>query len=256
VSDDLTTPSWASPIRNRRTFEVIVEQLEEALRRGELQPGDRLVERELAEAFGVSRASVREAIRVLEALGLATIPRGPGGAYLRGEPADTYTQLMRLHMALGQYRAQSVVELRALMESWVISQLAADPDEELLATLQQTVDLMSETDVTPDAFFPLDIAFHETLVEAYDNELIRLTLQGCRRVIHEAMSIGLTTGGWDDVRTCLAAEHQELVDLIRAGERDAAAEAIRTHIEKWAEALVYPESAAAPGTTRTKGTSS
>ena len=79
--DTRTAPTpWVQPIKNQRGFEVILEHLEAALLSGELSVGDRLPgERELAAGFRVSRTSVREALRVLEALGLVEVKRGTEG---------------------------------------------------------------------------------------------------------------------------------------------------------------------------------
>jgi len=67
------------PIKTRKIYEEIVEQLKDMLSRGELRPGDRLPsEREMAESLGVSRASVREALTALEAIGILDIRPGEG----------------------------------------------------------------------------------------------------------------------------------------------------------------------------------
>ena len=101
-------PTWVQPIKNRRGFEVILDRLEAALLSGELSVGDRLPgERELAAGFGVSRTSVREALRVLEALGILEVKRGTEGVSLRNEPGDAFADLLRLHIALGHYDARS-----------------------------------------------------------------------------------------------------------------------------------------------------
>ena len=69
----------------RRAFEKILGQIEEAIVQGRLQSGDRLPsERELAESFGASRASVREALRVLEAFGVVVARRGTDGGAAGG----------------------------------------------------------------------------------------------------------------------------------------------------------------------------
>ena len=66
-------------VEQRRTFEQILLQIEEAIISGGLKPGDRLPpERDLAQTFGVSRASVREALRVLEMFGVIVARRGTG----------------------------------------------------------------------------------------------------------------------------------------------------------------------------------
>src|SRR5258708_1485513 len=86
------------PVVPQRTFEAIVRQLKDAITGGLLQPGDRLPpERELAERFQVSRASVREALRVLETLGIVGMRRGAdNGTVLRQEPGNVFTTVLDL----------------------------------------------------------------------------------------------------------------------------------------------------------------
>src|SRR2546421_4807243 len=70
-----------APVRVRRAFEDIIVQLEDAIMDGRLGPGDRLPpERELADVFGVSRTSLREALRALESIGVLEAKRGQGRA--------------------------------------------------------------------------------------------------------------------------------------------------------------------------------
>src|SRR5204862_6394506 len=89
--------AYVRPVRGRRAFEEILLQLEEAISAGHLSAGDRLPpERELATRFQVSRTSVREALRVLETLGIVSVRRGAeNGATLREEPGNALTQLLR-----------------------------------------------------------------------------------------------------------------------------------------------------------------
>ena len=80
-----------SPVNVDRVSQVIVDQIKLLIRDGRLQPGDRLPsERELCQRFGVSRVTVREALRVLEAGGLLAIRVGAhGGAFLTRRPGRT-----------------------------------------------------------------------------------------------------------------------------------------------------------------------
>ena len=77
-----------TPIRTKRLYEEIVEQIRQLISDGKLKPGDKLLaERELADRFQVSRASVREAIRTLEMLGVIDIRPGEG-TFIRETEAD------------------------------------------------------------------------------------------------------------------------------------------------------------------------
>lgn len=233
--DTRTAPTpWVQPIKNRRGFEVILEHLEAALLSGELSVGDRLPgERELAAGFRVSRTSVREALRVLEALGLVEVKRGTEGITLRNEPGDAFADLLRLHLALGHYEARSVVQFRTILESWAAAQAAEAGDEEVFLRLSEIVSRMGDSSLDPLTFHGLDVEFHESLIEVSGNGLASLALRGCRTVNRQAMLDGLATGEWVHTLKELHREHQELLDAIRGGDPTQAAEAMKEHIERW-----------------------
>lgn len=230
-------PTWATSIRGPRAFEAILAQLERALRAGELQAGDRLpAERELAERFGVSRTSVREALRVLEALGLLDVRRGAEGVRLRDAPGDAFADLMRLHVALGHYAPERVIELRAMVESWAAAELAgrADADADALARLDALAARMDDPTLEALAFHALDVGFHDTLVSSAGNELARLLHRGSRTLIHAAMRDALLgAGDWPAARADLAREHRAICDALRAGDPAAGAALLREHVTRW-----------------------
>ena len=100
------------PVRHRRTFEEILDQFEQAITSGNLSPGDRLPsERELASRLGVSRTSVREALRVLEALRIVEVKSGAeNGVTLLRQPGNALPYLIKLYLSLGHVSVQSVID--------------------------------------------------------------------------------------------------------------------------------------------------
>jgi GntR family transcriptional regulator, transcriptional repressor for pyruvate dehydrogenase complex len=225
---------WVQPIQNRRGFEIILDRLEAALLTGELAVGDRLPgEREMAAGFGISRTSVREAVRVLEALGVVEVRRGAEGASLRRQPGDVFADLLRLHLALGHYDRRSVIEFRTILESWAAAEAARRRDAILFAQLEDVVKRMASDTLDPVGFHALDVEFHESLIDASGNALAALALRGCRTVNRQAMLDGMAGGAWPDTRIELHRDHQALLDQIASGDADAAARAVKEHIEHW-----------------------
>ena len=88
--------------------------------RGNLRSGDRLPgERALAELLGVSRPSVREALRVLERMGVVVAGVGSGnaaGSVIAGQPSEALSQLIRLHLTLANFSLDDVVRARSTLE--------------------------------------------------------------------------------------------------------------------------------------------
>jgi DNA-binding FadR family transcriptional regulator len=234
TADGPDSRDWIQPIKTPRAFEEILDQLEQALLNGHLAAGRRLPpERDFAAALGVSRTSVREAIRVMEALGLVDINRGPAGAVLRTEPGNAFAEILRLHLALDHYSWASIVELREILEAWAFGEAARRGDERLVAELAQLLRKMAEPEVDPPTFLDLDVAFHSAVVSASENELAAGILAGCGTVVRKGMFEGITAGAWSDTIRRLIDDHRQLYELISRGEADLASSFVREHIRRW-----------------------
>src|SRR5215204_5214592 len=114
-----------------RAWRSVLERIESDLLDGRLSPGDRLPpERELAARLGVGRSSVREALRVLEVLGLVRTGTGSGpssGAIIIATPHGGMSALLRLQVAAHGFPLDDVVRTRLVLESAVVEALADEP---------------------------------------------------------------------------------------------------------------------------------
>lgn len=232
--DAATSPGWIQPISTPRAFEEILVQVERAVVEGDLAPGERLPsERELATSLRVSRTSVREALRVMETLGLLDIGRGRTGATLRSDPRNAFADILRLHVAFGHYSWESIIDLRAILEGWAFFQAATSPDNRLLDDLSAVLARMSRPGIEPAHFLELDVAFHSTVVDWNGNELVSGILSGCSSVIQKGMFQGITTRAWPETVTRLISDHTELYQHIQATEPQRASDCVREHIRSW-----------------------
>ncbi len=115
-----------------RAWQIVLEKIESDLLEGTLAPGDRLPpERELAATLGVGRSSVREALRVLEVMGLIRTGTGSGptaGAIIIATPRGGMSALLRLQVAAQGFPFDDVVRTRLVLESAVADALASDPN--------------------------------------------------------------------------------------------------------------------------------
>jgi len=113
-------------IQQGRIYEQIVNQVLEALLRGDLKPKDKLPsENELSLIFGVSRVTVREAIRSLEQLGVVEVRRGnTGGVYIKKVNMDELVQQIANALCIAGVTFQHLAEARELLEEMIISKLA------------------------------------------------------------------------------------------------------------------------------------
>src|SRR3954470_8085558 len=128
----MSTADLFSPVSVGRISEVIVEQMRILIREGKLVPGDRLPsERELCERFGVSRVTVREALRVLEANGLVEIRVGArGGAFVTAPSSRLVGEGIADLITLSTLSAAEVTETRIVLELGIVPLVCERATEE------------------------------------------------------------------------------------------------------------------------------
>ena len=155
------------PILKDRSYSIILETFERRLRLGELRVGDKLPsERELAARHGISRPSVREGLRVLNALGLIRSSTGSGpksGAIIISEPSDALSWALRMHIATRSLPVKDVVSTRLLLEGPAARAAAAAPDTpEREAALERARVHLAEMDeqISNERFHFCDTRFH------------------------------------------------------------------------------------------------
>ncbi|MDI2129473.1 FadR/GntR family transcriptional regulator [Yinghuangia seranimata] len=228
-------PDWR-PVRRVRAHEEVLARIEEQIAAGRLKAGDRLPgERQLAESLGVSRASVREALRVLEAMGVlvSTTGRGPdAGAVLTARPADALADVLRLQLGLAAFSLHDIVETRRVIETWAARSAAAQATPEDVERLRDAVSRMAGPDLTPDRFNQADADFHLALAEASGNTLIATLMHGLRDAVGRHAVEAVERLGWPESAELLRTDHHRIVEAVAAGRADKAAQAVDEHLRR------------------------
>lgn len=217
-----------------RAWQVVLERIETDLLEGRLQPGDRLPpERELASTLGVGRSSVREALRVLEVMGLIRTATGSGptsGAIIIATPRGGLAALLRLQVAAQGFPIADVVATRLLLEQWVVGTLAADGSHDL-ADVRATLVAMDDRTLTAREFLALDAQFHLGLADASGNAVVAASMAGLRTAIESYVQAGSERiADWDAAAAGLRREHRAILQAIDAGESDLARSVVHDHI--------------------------
>ena len=217
-----------------RAWQVVLDAVERDLLEGRLSPGDHLPpERALAADLGVGRSSVREALRVLEVLGLIRTAVGSGpssGAIIVARPGGGMSALMRLQVAAQGFEVADVVKTRLVLEGSVVTELAAGDSPDLTGPAQ-VLTAMESQDLTEAEFLALDAEFHLSLAQASGNQVVTATMAGLRSAIEgyaRAGAAGLAS--WPATSARLLLEHRSILAAILAGEADAAQLAMHNHI--------------------------
>lgn len=215
-----------------RTWRTVLQHVEQRLLDGELGPGDRLPsERDLAAGLGVGRSSVREAIRVLEVMGLIRTSTGSGpqaGAIVIAAPGGGLSALLRLQVAAQGFPIADVVGTRLILEQAVVMALAGGAAD--TAEAHRLLDAM-DADLDAADFLALDAQLHLTLAEASGNTVVSAMMTGLRDSIESYVRTGSAgIDDWTDMTARLRAEHRDIVRAIDEGRADAAAALVRDHI--------------------------
>lgn len=242
------------PVRQSRTHELVLESIEEQVLAGELKAGDRLPpERELAPVLGVSRSALREALRVMETIGVlvATAGRGPdAGARIVQNPDSALGRLLRLHVALGSYSLEDVLEARVTLERSSFEAAARSASEEELADAAAVLDRMQAPGVEVSEFNDLDTQFHVHIARSSGNELISTLTSAVRESVRTLILDAEEAAGedWPETARALNVEHTELLRLVREGEGTRAADLVEQHIRGFHGTLVDGNAATDAGT--------
>ena len=211
-----------------RSYEGVVRQIAALIRTGKLRSGERLpTERELAAAFGVSRGVVREAVKVLGALGLVEARQGSGIYVLHDIP--TITRAFTLSVSPNTKSVEQLFEFRRTLEveAAALAAMRRTPEqlEDIRSASTETCLAVEADDL--EAFGIADNAFHAAVARASANPYFEVAVATARQ-----MQIDVVPLISEQVGSFRAAvrHHQAIVDAIDTGDPEAAARAMGEHI--------------------------
>ena len=200
---------------------------------GRLRIGDHLPsERALAETLQVSRSSLREALKVLEALGTSQAATGSGprsGTVVTAAPEQALALALNLQLATSHVEHSHVYEVRLLLETWGAEH--SDPDRVDWDSAERLLQLMDDVGTPVADFLHLDAEFHVTVSRAAGNPLISTLMDALRTSIADhTLARAQALPDWETTAARLRSEHHAIFDALRRGDRMAAAELMRQHI--------------------------
>ena len=221
-------------ISSNRMSEAIVEQIRALIRTEQLRPGDRLPsERDLGERMGVSRVTVREALRVLEASGLVQIRVGArGGAFVTTPSSSTIGSGLAELISLSPLTAAEVTEARQIVELGIIPQVVERATEEDIAELRTMVKGHQSALRKGEYGMPMSAAFHVRVAACTHNTAIEMLVHS----FHGPLLMSLREA---QVAAPLmghkgTSEHRDYVEAIAVRDADLATEIMRTHLNRTA----------------------
>jgi GntR family transcriptional regulator, transcriptional repressor for pyruvate dehydrogenase complex len=223
------------PIAKRQALpEQIVRQLAGLVRRGALQPGDRLpAERALAEQLGVGRPTLREALRALQLLGILDIRHG-GGVFVSELQPDTLIGPLHSFLSLERHDVGTVLEARRIIEGAVLAFVARVIDERSLAKLEKNLDafqaLVDSSDdeqIAGARINELAEEFRAIVENSVDNPILNRAVTSLD-ILSTATRYRITEKGSLEQ---LLVNHRRIVTALAAHDPDAARRALEAHID-------------------------
>jgi DNA-binding FadR family transcriptional regulator len=205
--------------------------IQERILRERLRAGDRLPPVDvLARTLGVGRTTVREALRLLESLGILD-KASTGDATVTGRPTPAVDNLFRLHVALSGFHTADLMSVRIELERSAAARAAADASDKSIAGLSELVEAMERPDLSQAQFRELDCDFHLGVAVAGSNGLTTDLLNALRDAVKGEMSSAYSrVSDWPATARLLAYEHRCILSSIRTGSSEQAADAVSAHI--------------------------
>jgi DNA-binding FadR family transcriptional regulator len=236
----IVTPMAATPSRARFTpprgdaSEQIALEIRRHIVSQELRPGDRLgTEQELASEFGVSRPTLREALRLLASSHLVRASRGPGGGIFVASTANegmrrSVSESIATMLETESISLPELVEARMYMEVPLAGLAAQNATDETVVELEAAIADAEGNHPASDEFRLADARFHRVIAATAGNELLRAFTSWTLDVLQPSLirQIGQSIDGEAILR-----QHREILRAIRRGQPLAAQRAMRRHLE-------------------------
>jgi GntR family transcriptional repressor for pyruvate dehydrogenase complex len=222
----------------KRLHEQVADHLWQGIVESNLQPGDVIPsERELAEQMGVSRATISNAIRLLEQQGLVSIQVG-SGTYVTNKAQSAFVDAMERLFSLQDCTAQELMTFREMIEPDIAALAASHATPDDLAALGRYLEETEETWYAGDAEknVTADARFHEALAKATGNQLLIAITAGIQRLLLRTLDAQYQVER-DETREQGILSHRPVFEAILKKDSKAAQAAMNEHMRRTRLAL-------------------
>jgi GntR family transcriptional regulator, transcriptional repressor for pyruvate dehydrogenase complex len=215
-----------------RAFEDIAGQIRQELSQGRLRAGDRLpAERELAVKFGVSRNTLREALRSLEISGLITLRKGAsGGAFVNDTNGETIVASIQDMFSLGAVTREQITQARISIESAIVRAACEVHTAGDIKRLRDNLELAAEATRRNDFFARVNVhlEFHMILARATRNPILIVVMEGLIGIMRQFVySIGS-----QQIPDYVLPSRKRFMQYFEARSADAAVNEMERHLKR------------------------
>ena len=220
-------------VKHQSRSRQIVDKFRAAIAAGSLRIGDKLPpERELCVQLGVSRTSLREAVRILDAYGVVESTQG-GGTYVTDKFTENIFEFLGFGNLLTRENLRHLLRTRSVIETGAVEQALEQADENSLRKLEDLVRRL-ETENDPSRLGRLDAEFHETLISMSGNPI----LAAVYRIIHKIILQGTSQViAYPNARGVAVRDHRRILETLRSRDGKECSAAVRKHLKNTEELI-------------------
>ena len=227
-----------TPVDVPKASDVLARELRERILSGELAEGVPLpAERELVKQTQMSRATVREALRILEVQNLVRVRAGrAGGAFVQRPTTKSMASSVSMLIRGQRIKLADLMETREALEPFCAELAARHRTDDDLAVLDQANKDLADPDADLPAFLQANLDWHVGVAAAGHNEL----LIGFMTALSQAIYAGTENAAFvdDEVRAVTRRAHKSITSAIRNGDAEVAARRMRNHVHSYAKAAL------------------
>jgi GntR family transcriptional regulator, transcriptional repressor for pyruvate dehydrogenase complex len=238
-----TSPERPRPEYRRSTTgasEEIAGLIRRWLEEQRLQPGQRIgTEQDMADEFGVSRPTMREALRLLSSSHLIRVGRGrTGGIFVASTPSEgmsrNVSESISLMLAAESISMEELVDARLSLEVPIAGRAAVNADADVVTRLEAAIEAQIGHRPGTPPFNAADTSFHQILAEASGNDLLRALTAWILEVLQPSLVAHISVAVDADA---ILDQHRAILRAVRRHQRSAAERAMQAHIEYLAGVL-------------------
>ncbi len=227
------------PIRRVRLYENAADQIQTLILRKKYTPGDRLPsERSLAQQFHISRHSLREALRILDVMGLIEIKVGDG-IYVKEVNFLPYIESLnfsiRTRLQIERDTLVKLWEARRMLEVGIVDIAAKQVNDSFLRSLWRCIEEMKKNIDHQDAFISSGLRFHRLIAEIGQNEVLILVWDMLANLIRTSQN-KIYRIPWSPKKALAA--HKKIYRALEARDSEEAVEAMKQHMLEEEKALM------------------
>lgn len=226
-------------IKQQKRGDLVAEAVKRLITEGNLLPGDRLPrEVELQQMFGVSKSTIREALKSLEVQGLIKVSTGPaGGGMVVEVPLDRTFQLMQNYLFFKEVSIDDIYTVRSLLEPELAAGAVPYLTEADFAALEHNMACCSPAARDKNQLLKqrqADVDFHDILAAANPNSFLRFTCELVNEMIRQLIVFGNETprGEHEKFGTANVNIHREITAAARAGDAPRVRELMQFHMQE------------------------